>query len=40
MVMQYNFDFSKLLKGAAQGTAEPPLLCVPAGRKEAVTNQS
>lgn len=34
MVMQYNFDFSKLLKGASRGTVGAPPLVLPVGAKE------
>lgn len=34
VVTQYNFDFSKLLKGASQEPAGGPLLFLPAGMKE------
>lgn len=40
VVMQYNFDFSKLLKGACPGTAAGPLLLLPVGLKEVRLNRS
>ena len=40
MVMQYNFDFSKLLKGASRGMVGAPLLVLPVGVKEVGVNWS